>query len=80
MGSMHKMKNASNIREEYYVIGRCLNYVIVKDEFGTLFYIEDEYATLADGDLCTGELLKTLDKLPGIIKEVVMMSFESEVA
>lgn len=80
MSSIHRMRNASNIRNEYYVIGRCLCYAIVKDEVGELFFIDDENATLDAGDLCTGELLKTIDELPGIIKAVVIMSFESEVA
>lgn len=80
MGSLHRMENASNIRNEYYVIGRCLNYAIVKNEEGNLFYIDDENSTLDVGDLCTGEMLKSVDELPGILKEIVHMSFESEVA
>ena len=80
MSLLHRMENASNIRKEYYVIGRCLNYAIVKNEEGRLFYIDDENATLDIVDLCTGEMLKSVDELPGIIKEIVHISFESEVA
>lgn len=80
MTSAKKAVYAAKIGDDYVVIGRCLNYAIVKNEVGNMYYLDDENAVLEEGDICTGEFLKPIDELPGIIKEVVIMTYGNEVA
>ena len=71
---------AAKVRNEYVVIGRCLNYAIIKDEVGAIYFMDDENAVFEEGDSCTAEFLKPFEELPGIIKEVVRITYGNEVA
>lgn len=64
---------------EFMVIGRCLQYAVVKTEIGETYCIEDTEETLEPGDICTGEFLISVESLPLLLQKVISVAYGREV-
>lgn len=79
MVNTEKVAYAAKTINEYMVIGRCLQYAVVRTENGEIYCLEDEAEVLNTGDICNGELLIPVSSLPLLLQKVISVSYGREV-